>query len=420
MKCDRVGVQCLMFADDLLVFSKATAKSMEGLREVLQTFHQTTGMVVNPSKSHAYFSKLDRSSAQFLLDILQIQFGEFPVTYLGLPLTGNIWSNATKQKLYGKLLAKLKIWSSRHLSHPAKVQIINTILLSITSYWSNSIILPKNVYEEITKICRNFLWGHQKGERKLVPVSWETLCFNKTAGGVGIRDPGIWGQALLSKHLWEVQQKQDSLWIRWLHGYYLRGKDFWTCRANSQSSFLWKSLLEVRDRMGVSLMQFVREGKFKVARAYEVLQGHQPQFALCKVVWSKRLLPRECFFLWMLLLGRLSTLDRLEHIGIHTGHTLCYFCAAAPETVAHSFARCQYAQEVFHYLCLPQFSSFGPVRRFLYNWSQKLKSPQFCVLGACLYQMWGERNRRDFGRGKMSSFDLSQLIKSEMGLRMKL
>jgi hypothetical protein len=267
MKCGRAGIQCLMFADDLLVFSRATSKSMEGLRDVLQEFHLTTGLSVNPSKSHAYFSKLDRSSAQFLLDILHIQFGEFPVSYLGLPLTGSIWSSETKQKLYGKLQAKLKVWNSRHLSHPAKVQIVNTILLGITGYWSSAIVLPKNVYDEVTTICRNFLWGHQKGQRKVVPISWETLCFSKAAGGAGIRDPRLWGQALLSKHLWEVQQEQDSLWIKWLHGYYLRGKDIWHCKANSNHSYLWKTMMGIRDKMGKSLLQLEVNGKACPTRA---------------------------------------------------------------------------------------------------------------------------------------------------------
>ena len=157
----------------------------------------------------------------------------------------------------------------------------------------------------------------------------------------------------------------------------------------------------------------------KFSHQKRLLQGDQPHFALHKTVWSNRLLPRECFFLWMLLLGRLSTLDRMAKHGIQTGgQTMCYFCGTAPETVPHSFVRCQYAQEFFHFLQLPQFTSFGQIRRFLHNWSHRRKSPQFCILGAALYQLWRERNRRDFDHRKMSSFDLSQLVKAELKLRL--
>ncbi|KAI5661680.1 hypothetical protein M9H77_21003 [Catharanthus roseus] len=45
-------------------------------------------------------------------------------------------------------------------------------------------------------------------------VSWATLCLGKQHGGLGLRDTRKWNDALLSKALWNIHAKKDTLWYR--------------------------------------------------------------------------------------------------------------------------------------------------------------------------------------------------------------
>jgi hypothetical protein len=41
------------------------------------------------------------------------------------------------------------------------------------------VILPKHTCNEIEKLCRRFIWGHNKGRDKNNLVNWETSCKSK-------------------------------------------------------------------------------------------------------------------------------------------------------------------------------------------------------------------------------------------------
>lgn len=57
--------------------------------------------------------------------------GAFPMKYLGVPLSPTKW---TKMECYGlveKRTKKRNSWASRHLSYAGRVQLINTVLMSM-------------------------------------------------------------------------------------------------------------------------------------------------------------------------------------------------------------------------------------------------------------------------------------------------
>lgn len=59
------------------------------------------------------------------------------------------------------MIAIIKVWSLWNLSYTVRMQLINSVLLSLHMYWSQIYILPKKVLHDVTKVCRAFLWsGH--------------------------------------------------------------------------------------------------------------------------------------------------------------------------------------------------------------------------------------------------------------------
>lgn len=97
------------------------------------------------------------------------------------------------------------------------------MLISLHRYWAQVFILPKGVLDEVTKICRDFLWSGKAYSHKLVSIAWENLCWSKASGGLGFRDVVTWNIACLGKYIWAIVAKQDNVWIRWIHSMYIKG-----------------------------------------------------------------------------------------------------------------------------------------------------------------------------------------------------
>lgn len=94
-----------------------------------------------------------------------------------------------------------------------------------------------NVIDRISKICRNFLWAGGRAK-----VAWHDVCKPKTEGGLGLRDCKLWNSAMLMKTLWNIYANKGTLWIKWIHEVYLRGRNFWEWKCGDDDSPLVKNL----------------------------------------------------------------------------------------------------------------------------------------------------------------------------------
>jgi hypothetical protein len=66
-KCEKLEIIHLSFADDLLIFTRGDAKSVDLVMAKLQDFSLSTGLVVNPSKCKVYYGVL-RSMLRYAFD----------------------------------------------------------------------------------------------------------------------------------------------------------------------------------------------------------------------------------------------------------------------------------------------------------------------------------------------------------------
>lgn len=82
-----MGIIYLCFADALLLFSRGYTMSVKLLNEAFQKFSATTGLKENMTKSQAYFGGVPCSVKAEILEVLGFIEGEFPIKYLGVPLS---------------------------------------------------------------------------------------------------------------------------------------------------------------------------------------------------------------------------------------------------------------------------------------------------------------------------------------------
>lgn len=69
----------------------------------------------------------------------------------------------------------------------------------------------------------------------------------KNKGGLGVRNFMVWNNVAIGKYTWQIAQKADSLWIKWIHSIYIRDANWWEYKPSGNVSLAWKLICRVRD-----------------------------------------------------------------------------------------------------------------------------------------------------------------------------
>jgi len=144
-------------------------------------------------------------------------------TLVSLSHRGN---GADCHTLVEKITTRISTWTTRHLSYAGRLQLINSVIFSLRTYWSSMFILPKKIIKQIEALCRNFLWSQTIDYQKAPQVTWDTICQPKVKGGLVVKNYQKW-----NKHVWSMIEEKQSLWVKWTHEIYLKGAQFWQART---------------------------------------------------------------------------------------------------------------------------------------------------------------------------------------------
>ena len=88
------------------------------------------------------------------------------------------------------------------------------------------------------------------------------------AGGLGFRNIALWNKAANFKHVWVLCNKNDNLWVRWIHHVYLKEEDIWEHKAPIHNSWSWRNLVCIND-------QFRDMDKGKLGSNYSIASGYR-------------------------------------------------------------------------------------------------------------------------------------------------
>ncbi|KAJ8420385.1 hypothetical protein Cgig2_004699 [Carnegiea gigantea] len=103
----------------------------------------------------------------------------FPLKYLGVPITSSRLTKVECRNLVEKITARMEIWATESLSYAGRVVLINTAVFGMFNYWASIFILPTEVVNKITQLCRNYLWGGAAEFKRVPHVSWQRACLPK-------------------------------------------------------------------------------------------------------------------------------------------------------------------------------------------------------------------------------------------------
>uniref|UniRef100_A0A803PQN1 Reverse transcriptase domain-containing protein n=1 Tax=Cannabis sativa TaxID=3483 RepID=A0A803PQN1_CANSA len=228
------AVSHLLFADDTLIFAKATYSSCNALQAALQLYNQATGQCVNFGKSSILFSPNTPSQiSSHFYQTLGISNGPF----------------------------MSKVWSHKFFSKAGKEVLLKSVIQAIPSYAMSCYKLPASICHKIEKLMAQFWWGSFGNHSKAHWKSWPSLCQSKFFGGLGFRSLIHHNQALLAKQAWRVLTTPDSIASQILKARYFRQSSFLQASKGHSPSFSWSSLLWGRELLKEGLIWKVGNGQ---------------------------------------------------------------------------------------------------------------------------------------------------------------
>lgn len=261
-RCKNLLLTHLCFADDLMVFTDGTKRSIEGVLQVFSEFAAMSGLNISLEKSTLFIAGVSEENERDILSCFPLASGTLPVRYLGLPLLTKRMTVSDYLPLVEKIRKLMSSWTGRFLSHVGRLQPINSVITSLANFWLSAFRLPGSCLKEIERLCSAFLWSGPELKTTKAKVSWKDLCLPKAEGGLGIRPLKEVNVVHSLKLVWRLFSAKSSLWVRWIHCYLIRKGSFWSIRGTtSLGSWIWRKLLKLRDLAKDFLKVEVRNGR---------------------------------------------------------------------------------------------------------------------------------------------------------------
>nr|XP_016488098.1 PREDICTED: uncharacterized protein LOC107808123 [Nicotiana tabacum] len=200
----------------LLEFGIADKISISLLLERFTHFCEVSGLKDNMKKSALYIDGVPREFKEMILQEMKFTLGELPFKYLGVPLSSKKLSIQKWMPLIEKITARHNCWIAKFLSYSGRFQLIKSVTGS-----------------------------SQPSMRAL--IAWDTICMPMPAGELNVLDIYSWNKASICKLLWAITTNKDTLWIQWIHSFYIKDQNVMALDTPKQACWLIRKIFDTRD-----------------------------------------------------------------------------------------------------------------------------------------------------------------------------
>jgi hypothetical protein len=134
--------------------------------------------------------------------------------------------------------------TSQFLSYAGRLQLVNSVISSLPTYYMCSLNVPLTVIEIIDKHRENCLWRGKDFNRKGYNLAaWDLVRKPKDNGGLGVINLSIQNDALLLKELDKFYRKENIQWVALIWQKYCSNTV--PHLAREKGSFWWKDIFQL-------------------------------------------------------------------------------------------------------------------------------------------------------------------------------
>ena len=252
----------LLFADDSLLFCRATIQECRKVMEILDAYERVSGQKLNREKTTLFFSKSTPSDQQAqIMEELGVSELKQYEEYLGLPAMVGRNKKTSFGKIKQKVWKRLQGWEGKLLSQAGREVLIKLVIQAIPTYTMSCFKLPVTLCHEIEVMVRKFWWGQQGERRKIHWVRWDDLCQHKSKWGMGFKDLTLFNEAMLAKLAWRLLHDDNSLFFRVFKAHFFPTGTILEAKDSVSASYAWRSILKGRDVIKKGALWRVGDGQ---------------------------------------------------------------------------------------------------------------------------------------------------------------
>jgi hypothetical protein len=225
---------------------RASQRELLCFKVIMETYAQSTGLRVNYAKSCMIPLNLESDKLEAMAGVFGCKLQQMPFAYLGLPM------GTTKPRVehYAPLMNRVErqlTSISSLLTYASKLQLVNSVLSSLSTFTMCSVSVPVAVLECFDRAGRHCMWRKSEANAKSKPlVAWKKCTKPKRKRGLGIINLRSQNVALLLKHLDKFYNKKDISWVHLIwNTYYSNGEV--PQASKDRGSFWWRDLLKLCD-----------------------------------------------------------------------------------------------------------------------------------------------------------------------------
>ena len=160
-----ISISHLLFANDSLVFSRASPKDCQHLKDIFDCYAITSGQIFNFDKSCMFFNgNVHVNQVSAIKRILQLNVVSKHDKYLGLPSMIGRKKNNFFNEIKRKVESKIASWQQKLFSCRGKKVLIKAVAQVVPAYTISVFKTPIGLCDDIQRSISRFWWSKKKGK----------------------------------------------------------------------------------------------------------------------------------------------------------------------------------------------------------------------------------------------------------------